>query len=86
MSKTLEGAYAPEHDQAHGPLRHLAARALRRASRVLARWARQVHNADASRRRPPPLSLEFHAEDGAEHGALYVNGKLVGYLPGVKRL
>jgi hypothetical protein len=31
--------------------------------------------------------LEFHAEAGApEGGALYLDGRLVGYLPGVTRL
>jgi hypothetical protein len=30
--------------------------------------------------------LEFHADAGALEGALYVDGELVGYLPGVRRL
>jgi hypothetical protein len=30
--------------------------------------------------------IEFHAEAGALEGALYVNGQLLGYLPGVNRL
>lgn len=30
--------------------------------------------------------LEFHAEAGAPEGALYVDGQLVGHLPGVTRL
>ena len=29
---------------------------------------------------------EYHAEAGAPEGALYVDGKLVGWLEGVKRL
>jgi hypothetical protein len=30
--------------------------------------------------------VEFHAEAGAPEGALYVNGRLVGYIEGVTRL
>jgi hypothetical protein len=30
--------------------------------------------------------LEFHADAGAPEGALYVDGVLFGYLPGVDRL
>lgn len=30
--------------------------------------------------------LEFHAEAGAPEGALYVDGRLVGYLTGITRL
>jgi hypothetical protein len=30
--------------------------------------------------------LEFYAEAGAPEGALYVDGHLIGFLPGVKRL
>ena len=30
--------------------------------------------------------LEFYAESGAPEGALYVDGELVGYLPGITRL
>ena len=30
--------------------------------------------------------FEFYAEAGAPEGALYVDGQLVGYLPGVTRL
>ena len=30
--------------------------------------------------------LEFYLEAGAPEGALYLDGKLVGWIPGVKRL
>ncbi|MBC7995424.1 MAG: hypothetical protein H7Z15_19505 [Rhizobacter sp.] len=33
-----------------------------------------------------PEVLEFYAEAGAPEGALYLDGKLIGYLPGVTRL
>ena len=32
------------------------------------------------------MVLEFYAEAGAPEGALYLDGQLVGYLPGVTRL
>ncbi|MCA0243178.1 MAG: hypothetical protein LCI02_20220 [Proteobacteria bacterium] len=69
--------------EAH-PGRRLAALALRGASRVLSRLARRL----APARRGPALPpvLEFYAEAGAPEGALYVDGKLVGHLPGVTRL
>jgi hypothetical protein len=35
---------------------------------------------------PQPGMLEFHAEAGALEGALYLDGELVGYLPGIRRL
>ncbi|MDH5338259.1 MAG: hypothetical protein OEW22_00660 [Rubrivivax sp.] len=31
-------------------------------------------------------AVEFHHEAGAPEGALYVNGRLVGHLPGLTRL
>jgi hypothetical protein len=41
-------------------------------------------------RRAPAIGtlprLEFHAEAGAPEGALYVDGVLLGHLPGVHRL
>lgn len=68
-------------------LRRSVAAALRGASRVLQRLARQLAAAPA---RPPPSArpplLEFHAEAGAPEGALYVDGQLVAHLAGVTRL
>lgn len=68
------------------PCRALAAVMLQ-ASRRLARAARWL--ALSGRRGPPPAGepqLEFYAEAGAPEGALYVDGKLVGYVAGVSRL
>jgi hypothetical protein len=66
-----------------GPAR--LASALRAASAALARLAARI-----GRTKPPPrridARLEFHAEAGAPEGALYFDGKLVGWLPGVQRL
>ncbi|GAB4039773.1 MAG: hypothetical protein Fur0014_09750 [Rubrivivax sp.] len=65
-------------------LRRAAARALRHAARRLLGWA---HRLTAERREPAhePV-LEFYAEAGAPEGALYVDGRRVGVLPGVTRL
>ena len=67
--------------------RKLLSGVLRSASVVLARLARSLAVAERARERPPAeLVLEFYAEAGAPEGALFVDGHLVGYLPGVKRL
>ena len=73
------------YEPSAAPGRRLAATALRSASRALALMARQM--AGAAQRTPaaPPV-LEFYAEAGAPEGALYVDGQLVGRLPGVTRL
>lgn len=65
--------------------RRLAARALRRASAMLARLALSVAGAASQAPLREPV-LEFYAEAGAPEGALYVDGELVGMLLGVSRL
>ncbi len=72
-----------------GPLaeasRLALASALRGASAMLARLAHRM----ARRRGPSPRRdprLEFYAEAGAPEGALYLDGKLVGWVAGVRRL
>lgn len=68
-------------------LRHAAALGLRATSAMLTRLARQLVAPLPSRRDPPPLPvLEFYADASAPEGALYVDGKLMGWLSGVKRL
>jgi hypothetical protein len=86
MSKSLQGFRGPLSDTGNSALRPFAATLLRQASRALARLARQLHRrrADAWRQRAP--ELEFYAEAGAPEGALYLDGELVGHLPGVTRL
>lgn len=71
-----------------GLSRHAAALALRSASRLLDRLAVELATpaALAGDARVAPALLEFHAEAGAPEGALYVDGELVGWLPGVNRL
>jgi hypothetical protein len=64
--------------------RAVAAAVLRAAGRALDRLAEQL--VMAPRQALPLQTLEFHAEAGAPEGALYVNGELVGFVPGVSRL
>jgi hypothetical protein len=88
MHKSLYGFDGPlaAPQPALSPVRQLAASSLRRASRLLARLARQValRRSLAHARRAP--ELEFYAEAAAPEGALYLDGELVGYLPGITRL
>ena len=86
MSKTLQG-WSPSLATPRGSTwRQLAATLLRQASRLLARLARKLVVARAAPQRQFEPRFEFHAEAGAPEGALYLDGKLVGYLPGVTRL
>lgn len=67
-----------------GRVRHLAAYLLRAASQALVRAACQLTHAQPQLVDEPVL--EFYAQAGAPEGALYVDGQLVGMLPGVSRL
>jgi len=64
--------------------RHFVAATLRAGSRALDRLAVRLAHVEA--RAPAAPVLEFYAEAGAPEGALYVDGRLVGILPGVNRL
>jgi hypothetical protein len=68
------------------PLRRAAAAVLRGASRVLARLAQRVAEPPIPALPLLPETLEFYAEAGAPEGALYLDGHLIGHLPGVRRL
>jgi hypothetical protein len=68
------------------PARHAAAATLRAASAVLARLAQRVAVPKAPVAEPLPSTIEFYAAAGAPEGALYLDGELVGWIPGVKRL
>lgn len=68
------------------PARRAAAASLRAASAVLARLARRVAVPAPAPAQPLPAVLEFYADSGAPEGALYLDGQLVGWIPGVKRL
>lgn len=65
--------------------RRIAAAALLGASAVLARLAARI---DAARGAPERRTLEFAelSVSGRRGGALYEDGRLVGWLPGVTRL
>ena len=65
--------------------RHAVAAALRRASTALALLSLRL-SCSASRLPRTTPRLEFHAEPGAAEGALYLDGKLVGWVTGVNRL
>lgn len=68
-------------------LRRLLAALLRSASVRLAQLSRRLAAAERERQRSPAeMVLEFYAEAGAPEGALYLDGQLIGYLPGVTRL
>jgi hypothetical protein len=64
--------------------RRVAALLLHRAGHWLDQWAHQLTAAKPAAQADP--LLEFHAEAGAPEGALYVDGRRVGVLPGVMRL
>jgi len=63
----------------------VVALSLRSASAALARLSRRLARPARVAQRPVP-QLEFYAEAGAPEGALYLDGKLVGFVPGVTRL
>ncbi len=86
MHKSLDSFDGHLPRPAHSPVRQFVARVLRRSSHWLAHLARQValQQAQAPARRAP--ELEFYAEAGAPEGALYLDGELIGHLPGVTRL
>ena len=64
--------------------RCLAAPLLLSASALLARLAQSLAREPAVAMCDP--RFEFHAEAGAPEGALYVDCRFVGWLPGVSRL
>jgi hypothetical protein len=66
-------------------LRRLAAMGLRSVSAALARLSRRLAQ-PANRAVHPVPQLEFYAEAGAPEGALYLDGRLVGWVAGVRRL
>jgi hypothetical protein len=65
--------------------RRLAAIGLRSISVTLARLSRRLARPAIPMPKQIP-QLEFYAEAGAPEGALYLDGQLVGWLTGVRRL
>jgi hypothetical protein len=72
---------APEARRARAALATL----LRAASAALDRLALRLAQIEVAAPAGERV-VEFHAEAGAPEGALYVDGQLVGHLPGVSRL
>jgi hypothetical protein len=65
-------------------LRRVVARTMRLTGRQLVTWASRLLAEPRAPAHEP--MLEFYAEAGAPEGALYVDGRRVGVLPGVTRL
>lgn len=65
--------------------RRVATTSLRSASATRARCARRLAVPAAQVAAADPR-LEFYAEAGAPEGALYLDGQLVGWVQGVRRL
>ena len=63
----------------------LVAIGLRSVGVALARLSRRIARPVAAVSHSVP-QLEFYAEAGAPEGALYLDGKLVGWVRGVRRL
>jgi hypothetical protein len=80
--KELRWESPPSHRASPGRL--TLAVLLHGASALLSRLAAALASVPPAARSDP--RFEFHAEAGAPEGALYVDGKLVGWLPGVSRL
>jgi len=87
MIGSLPTRTLPLHAPRGPSARRLLAALLRAASLSLARLSRHLSAVERTRARTrSEMVLEFYAEAGAPEGALYVDGQLVGYLPGIKRL
>ena len=87
MSVSLFTQAFPLYTPRRPSARRLLASVLRSASVALARLSRSLAAVERARERTPAETvLEFYAEAGAPEGALYVDGHLIGFLPGVKRL
>jgi hypothetical protein len=72
---------------ARAVIRRLAAHALLAASAALARMSARLAASEIATCADQTLpELEYWAEAGAPEGALYVNGRLVGWIAGVSRL
>lgn len=88
MTESLTSTTLPLYRPRGYSGRRVLAAVLHTASLLLTRLARQL---TASEQLREPVAtrapvLEFYAEAGAPEGALYVDGKLLCYLPGVTRL
>ena len=85
MIKSLPWNYYPPESALDYRLRNAVAAALRGTSRMLSRLARRI-SASKKVRYADVGHVEFYAEAGAPGGAIYVDGLLIGYVTGLKRL
>jgi hypothetical protein len=85
LKKTLPLQPAAPPPAAGEVVRHLAAGVLATLSTALARVAAALDPMPPGRTARAPR-VEYHADVGAPEGALYVDGELVGWLRGVRRL
>jgi hypothetical protein len=84
MTSLKEMQWSSEPSTMSRASRLLAAALLRSAGAMLSRFAASLTSESVVTRSDP--RFEFHAEAGAPEGALYVDGHLVGWLSGVRRL
>lgn len=87
MSKTLNWAAGDATRPLSAALLHFLAATLQTAGNLLMRLAMRL-SAEQTLCESVE-TVEFHAiyrESGAPEGALYINGELVGTIPGVRRL
>jgi len=84
-SKFRSASVLEPHRPFSEAVRRFAAAGLRSASAALARLSRRLGRTTVRAPHPEPR-LEFYAEAGAPEGALYLEGKLVGWVSGVRRL
>ena len=85
LKTSLWGAFEPHRPVAEVVLRFAAA-ALAAASAALTRLAQAIGEPAAAVQAQSEPRFEFHTDAGAPEGALYLDGKLVGWLSGVTRL
>jgi hypothetical protein len=83
--KTLRASVTEPRSPAFDAALRLAAVGLRSASAMLTRLSHRLVRPAVRTRQPVP-QLEFYSEAGAPEGALYLDGQLVGWVTGVKRL
>lgn len=84
--KTWDWHGAPAPQRLPRRIRTLCAWVLAAASVALDRLAQRLAEPDAIAVPSGRHQIEFHAMSGAPEGALYVDGKLVGWLEDVRRL
>ncbi len=94
MSETFPSRYGAARVSPAYPVRQALAQVLSAASQALARLACQLTAVEVRSESAAATAgnvyacpqLEFYADAGAAEGALFVDGQLVGYVPGVCRL